>query len=190
MGLTEVVDASRLRTRDLLRFGQKYSPMVYSAHCQLVGEVHRVRPDVLSAATVPPPRGRTQLKLPPENPGRFTSIPGCWPSENQLTGSNVSPSVSWSREHQAGSCGCHLRWRGSPPAGHKALSVHRPYDDAVLLGKRWERKQISHEALACERKSTRATSGSYHCSIGLSVRFVPFREVTTSYSSSSLSLSS
>ena len=45
--------------------------MVYSAHCQLVGEVHRVRPDVLSAATVPPRRGRTQLKLPPENPGRF-----------------------------------------------------------------------------------------------------------------------
>ena len=31
----------------------------------------RVRTDVLSAATVPPRRGRTQLKLSPENPGWF-----------------------------------------------------------------------------------------------------------------------
>ena len=31
----------------------------------------RIRTDVLSAATVPPRRGGTQLKLSPENPGRF-----------------------------------------------------------------------------------------------------------------------
>ena len=33
----------------------------------------RIRTDVLSAATVPPRRGGTQLKLSPENPGRFTN---------------------------------------------------------------------------------------------------------------------
>ena len=33
----------------------------------------RIRTDVLSAATVPPRRGGTQLKLSPENPGRFSS---------------------------------------------------------------------------------------------------------------------